>query len=91
MHRKFNDAPATVAGEGRRPYVFSVLPASRWQGVVVTRIGEWLLRSCTIASFPPAGCRQHAKHTPLSPTPLIFSATLSFGAFEVDAAHGPRE
>jgi len=43
-------------------YVFSVLPASRCQGLVVSRIGEWLLRSCAIASFPPAGCRQHAKH-----------------------------
>jgi hypothetical protein len=32
-------------------YVFSVLPASRWQGMVARRIDEWLSRSGTIASF----------------------------------------
>jgi len=52
--------------------VFSVLPASRWQALVVRRIGEWLLRSCAIVALsagPDAGGTQNAY-----PRPRIASA-----------------
>jgi hypothetical protein len=43
--------------------VFSVLPASRWQHIVVRRIGEWWSRFCGIASLPAGGMPAVREHT----------------------------
>jgi len=45
--------------------MFSVLPASRWQGMVVGRIGVWLLLSCAVATLfagrmPAARSEKHS-------------------------------